>query len=73
VDVASRAEMDLLRPLIQDVCASSVLPCHWVDLRPTFTGHYGEYIQFDGMYPTSAGSQAAAAVWAIMQRDCVAQ
>jgi hypothetical protein len=73
VDASLRAEVDVLRPLIQGACESSPVPCHWVDLRPAFDGH-DEYILADGRNPTSAGSEAAAAtVWALMQTDCLAQ
>lgn len=73
-DPTLREEVDALRPLIQSACANSPVPCHWLDLRPTFAGHYDEYVQADGRNPTAAGSQAAAgAIWTTMQRYCVAQ
>jgi len=69
-----RAEMDVLRPVIEQACAQSPVPCHWVDLRVSFAGHYDEYILPDGMNPTPAGSRAAAeAIWAVMQSQCIAQ
>jgi hypothetical protein len=69
-----RAKVDLLRPLIRDVCDNAPTRCHWVDLRPVFDGHYDEFIGADGLNPTVAGSQAAAAaIWSVMQQDCVAQ
>lgn len=69
-----RERIDALRPLIQEVCEASPVPCHFLDLRPTFEGHYAEYIQSDGLNPTAAGSQAtAAAIWETMQELCVAQ
>jgi hypothetical protein len=74
VDVALQAKMDVLRPLIQAACENSPIPCHWLDLRPTFAGHYSDYIMADGMNPTDAGSAAtAAAIWSTMQQNCVAQ
>jgi hypothetical protein len=74
IDPGTQAKMDALRPLIQGACASSPVPCHWLDLRPTFAGHYNEYILPDGLNPTPAGSQAAAAaIWQTMQQSCVAQ
>jgi hypothetical protein len=74
VDASLRDKMDALRPLIQAKCEASPVPCHWLDLRPTFAGHYDEYILDDGMNPTDAGSRATAqAIWATMQRDCIAQ
>jgi hypothetical protein len=74
IDAGVRAKMDALRPLIQSVCETSPVPCHWRDLRPIFAGKYDEYVIADGMNPTAAGSQAsAAAIWATMETHCVAQ
>jgi hypothetical protein len=74
VDATIRDKMDVLRPLIQTACANSPVPCHWLDLRPAFAGHYDEYILADGMNPADAGSRASAeAIWLTMQRACVAQ
>jgi hypothetical protein len=73
-DANLRAEMDVLRPVIEAACAESPVPCHWVDLRVSFADHYDEYILPDGMNPTPAGSRAAAeAIWAVMQGQCIAQ
>jgi lysophospholipase L1-like esterase len=50
------------------------MPCAWLDLRPTFAGHYDEYVQADGLNPTAAGSQASAeAIAALMRDGCIAQ
>ena len=73
MDTALRDKMDVLRPLLETVCANSPVPCHWVDLRDTFEGADEEYMVVDGI-PTDAGAEAAAhAIWAAMQHDCVAQ
>lgn len=67
------AAEDYVAPQIQAMCTSSKVPCSWVDLRPVFQGH-SNYIMSDGLHPTAAGSQAAAdAVWATMQKNCIAQ
>jgi hypothetical protein len=69
-----RAKMDALRPLVQSACASSPVPCEWLDLRDTFAGQYGDYVQPDGLNPTDAGSRASAgAIWATMHAACIAQ
>lgn len=69
-----RAKLDALRPLVESACNDAAVRCTFLDLRPTFAGHYPDYIQTDGMNPTAAGSQAAAqAIWAVMQRECIAQ
>jgi lysophospholipase L1-like esterase len=70
-----RAKIDVLRPLLQNICTSSVSPkCYGVDLRPVFVGHFDEYVLSDGIHPTAAGSQATAeAIWSVMQENCIAQ
>jgi hypothetical protein len=74
LDDPTRAMVDALRPLAQEACDTADLPCHWIDLRPLFEGHYDEYIEDDGLNPTTAGALATAeAIWAMMQRECIAQ
>lgn len=64
--------LQLLRPLLQNVCGRSAVACHWLDLRPVFMGH-PEYVGSDGLVFTDAGaSAAAAATFALMQQQCVA-
>lgn len=47
--------------------------CHFVDLVPVFAGH-AEYFADADLHPNPTGSKAmAAAVWAKMKQDCVAQ
>ena len=64
--------LDLMRPLLQNACGRSPLPCHWLDLRPMFAGH-PEYVGgTDGLVFTEAGAKvAAAATYAFMQKQCV--
>lgn len=65
-------EMNLLRPLLEEACNESPVPCAWLDLRPSFSGQEAELIAEDGLNPTSAGSQASAkVVWDFMQENCV--
>jgi hypothetical protein len=74
VDMDLRAEVDVLRPLIESTCASSPVPCEWLDLRPTFAGNYATYVGPDGNNPTPEGARAsAAAIWTTMQQACIAQ
>jgi len=64
--------LNLLRPLLQNVCGHSPVPCHWLDLRPIFAGH-PEYVGVDGLVFTDAGATAAAAAtFELMQARCVA-
>jgi len=72
-DAVLRAKLDVIHPLLQAVCESSAVPCYWLDLQPTFAGHFGEYMQTD-FVPTPLGAQAAAsAIWATMEQNCIAQ
>jgi hypothetical protein len=69
-----KAKVDALRPLIQSACENAPLPCHWLDLRSLFAGHYAEFIQPDQLNPTDAGARATAqGIWALMQQYCIAQ
>jgi hypothetical protein len=64
--------LDLLRPLLQNACGRSPVPCHWLDLRPVFATH-PEYVGVDGLVFTDAGATAAAAsTFELMQQRCVA-
>ncbi len=73
-DARVKNTVDVLRPLLQERCAAAQLPCHWLDLRPTFAGKYDEYVRPDGANPTTAGAQASAeAIWGLMQQRCIAQ
>jgi hypothetical protein len=73
VDNPSLADgLNLLRPLLQNVCGHSPVPCHWLDLRPAFAEH-PEYVGVDGLVFTDAGATAAAAAtFELMQARCVA-
>jgi lysophospholipase L1-like esterase len=66
-----KEQLDVLRPLIQNVVNSSRDPvCYWLDLRPVFEGHYSEYLQSDGTHPTAAGCRATAeAIWNIIEQN----
>jgi hypothetical protein len=71
---AVREKVDAMRPLMQAACEDSPVPCHWVDLRTVFSGHYDEYVAGDGLDPTAAGSQASAiAIDETLQSLCIAQ
>ncbi|HKO50442.1 MAG TPA: hypothetical protein VJV79_22120 [Polyangiaceae bacterium] len=64
--------LDLMRGLLRNACGRSPVPCHWLDLRPTFARH-PEYVGVEGLVFTDAGaSAAAAATFAFMQEQCVA-
>ncbi|HWA78551.1 MAG TPA: hypothetical protein VG937_39720 [Polyangiaceae bacterium] len=72
-DPTLEANLNTLRPLVENACGRSPVACHWLDLRTVFAGHYDEYAGADGFVPTDAGADAtAAAVWQLMQARCVA-
>jgi hypothetical protein len=74
VDATLAQKIDAFRPLAQRACSESSVPCHFVDLRTSFAGHYDEYVLSDGINPTAAGARAsAAAIWEAMRAYCIAQ
>ena len=63
---------DLRAPLMQ-ACAQSTVPCHFLDAQPLWAGH-PEYTVSGSFVPTDAGGGViAAAIWALMQQNCIAQ
>ena len=69
-----RDGIDLLRPLLRNVCGKSPVPCHFVDLQPLFAGHPEYSTGVDGIVFSEVGAGVAAeAVWATMAERCVAQ
>jgi hypothetical protein len=62
-----------LRPVMQQACAQSTVPCHFLDLQPLWAGH-PEYTATDGVQASEAGATVIGdAIWAIMQQNCIAQ
>jgi hypothetical protein len=52
---------------------TKTIRCHFIDMVPVFAGH-PEYFAPTDIHPNTAGSKAmAAAIWARMKQDCVAQ
>jgi len=73
-DAGLEAKFDVLRPLMQAACEASPVGCHFLDLRSTFEQRSAEYLLPGGILPTPEGSAAtAAAIWSLMQRQCIAQ
>jgi hypothetical protein len=76
--------LDYALPLIKAACDGAYdlsikmdptkpIRCHFVDMVPVFDGH-PEFFAMNDLHPNSMGSKAmAAAVWAKMKQDCVAQ
>lgn len=62
-----------MRPRLQQACAQSTIPCHFLDLQPLWLGH-PEYTASDGIQSSVAGARVIAdSIWAIMQANCVVQ
>jgi hypothetical protein len=62
-----------LHPRVQQSCAASAVPCHFLDLQPLWTDPV-DYTASNGILPTEAGAQVLAnAIWAVMQDHCIAQ
>lgn len=62
-----------LRPRLQQACAASAVPCHFIDLQPLWLGH-PEYTAPDGIQSSQAGAVVIAnSIWATMQDHCIAQ
>jgi hypothetical protein len=62
-----------LRPGLEQACATSTVPCHFLDLQPLWAGHQ-EYTAQNGIQASTAGGTVIAdSIWAIMQSNCIAQ
>lgn len=62
-----------MRPRLQQACAASAVPCHFLDLQPLWLGH-PEYTATNGIQSSEAGARVIAdSIWAIMQDNCIAQ
>ena len=62
-----------LRPGMEQACARSAVPCHFLDLQPLWMGH-PEYTASNGVLASDAGAMVIGdAIWAIMQQNCIAQ
>jgi lysophospholipase L1-like esterase len=62
-----KTNQDLYNPAVKAICDSVKKPkCVWIDLRPTWEGHYAQYTT-DGIHPTNAGGTATAeAFWKVL-------
>jgi len=62
-----------MRPRLQQACAESAVPCHFIDLQPYWAGH-PEYTAADGIQSSEAGAVVIAdLIWTTMQEHCIAQ
>jgi hypothetical protein len=74
-EVAGIPGVAALRSPMQQACAQSKVPCHFLDLQPLWQGH-SDYVATSGglPFPTDTGAIALAdAIWGIMQNNCIAQ
>lgn len=66
-----KERLDVLRPVIENVCGQVPIACHWIDLRPVFAGH-SDYLAADGLVFSDTGAAACAeSVWQRLQQRCV--
>lgn len=62
-----------MRPRLQQACAESSVPCHFIDLQPYWVGH-PEYTAPDGIQSSEAGAVVIAnLIWDTMHQNCIAQ
>jgi len=64
-----------LRGPLQQACAQSTVPCHFIDLNDVWDGHPEYTIVSAGIpIPTEPGGTAIAdVIWSVMQQNCIAQ
>jgi len=68
---AVKERLDVLRPVIENVCGQVPIACHWIDLRPIFAGH-SDYLASDGLVFSDAGAAVCAqSAWQRLQQRCV--
>jgi hypothetical protein len=62
-----------MRPRLQQACADSAVPCHFIDLQQFWDGH-PEYTATNGIQSSATGAAVIAnQIWATMQEYCIAQ
>jgi hypothetical protein len=65
--------LTVLRPLLQQSCAASQVPCHFLDLQPLFAGRMSSLLS-DLANPNADGAAIVGqAIWKLMEDDCIAQ
>jgi hypothetical protein len=63
-----------LRPGMQAACASSPVPCRFLDLQPLWEGHPEYNREQEQINPSDEGSRVIAeSIWSIMEENCIAQ
>ncbi|HEY5957158.1 MAG TPA: hypothetical protein VIV60_11415 [Polyangiaceae bacterium] len=65
-----KIRLDVLRPLIENVCGQSAVACHWVDLREPFAGH-DEYLGDGFVFSDSGAAVAAEVIWQTLRTRCL--
>jgi hypothetical protein len=62
-----------LRPLLEQACMVSTVPCHFLDLQRFWSDTYTSSVA-GGIFPNDMGGQVIASqIWAVMQASCIAQ
>lgn len=63
-----------LRPLLDQDCTASAVPCHFIDLQQLWTDPADYNTSTSPPVPTADGAKVIAnAIWGVMQADCIAQ
>lgn len=72
---ALRARIDVLRPLVRDLCETGPVPCRFLDLRPAFAGRHAELISATDasgiVFSAEGAAEAARLVFDEMRRACI--
>ena len=72
-ELANITGVAALRPPLQEACALSKVPCHFLDLQDLWVNH-PEYTASGDFFPSEAGASALAEkIWRTMQDNCIAQ
>lgn len=63
-----------LRPLLEQLCTQSAVPCHFLDLQELWTDPSAYNTAGSPPVPTNSGATIIAdAIWSIMRTSCIAQ
>jgi hypothetical protein len=63
-----------LRPLLEQDCTASTVPCHFLDLQQLWTNPTNYNTSTTPPVPTAEGAMViASAIWDIMQASCIGQ
>ena len=71
-DTTLATKFELLGAELEQVCASSIVPCHFIYLAPLFEEERDTLLTGMGLFPTSEGAEVTAgALFSSMQAACI--